>query len=293
MNHEHLLILPFDHRSSFSKNLFGWSGELSTGQKKRISEYKEIVYKGFLEVAEKQTERKHYGILVDQDFGNSILKDAKKKGVTVTMPAEKSGQDAFTFNYGNAFGAWIEKIKPDYVKILVRYHPENKDVNKTQLERLARLNEYCKKHGHKIMFELLVPATEKDMKLAKTDKNYDTKIRPIRTVQAIKELKKAIEPELWKMEGFSRADWKKILKVIGKNTEVIVLGRGQDEKSVEKWLKDAATFDQIVGFAVGRTIFFKPLEEYLAKKITKKQAIANIGKNYLKFIKLWQKSKKS
>jgi 5-dehydro-2-deoxygluconokinase len=292
MNHEHLLILPFDHRSSFSKNLFGWCGDLSEKQEKRISEYKEIVYKGFLEVAKNQTHKKHYGILVDQDFGNNILKDAKKSGYTVTMPVEKSGQEAFTFNYGNAFGKWIEKIKPDYVKILVRYHPENKAVNKIQLQRLSRLNDYCKSHGHKMMFELLVPASVNDMKLAKTEKNYDVKIRPVRTVQAIKELKTAIQPDLWKMEGFSKADWKKVLSAIDKNSEVIVLGRGQDEKSVETWLKDAATFDQIIGFAVGRTIFFKPLKDFLAKKITKKQAIAGIGKNYFKFVKIWLKAKK-
>jgi myo-inositol catabolism protein IolC len=293
MNHEPILMLPFDHRSSFSKKLFGWKGELSKKQKQQISDYKEIVYKGFEEVSKSKANKKHYGMLVDQTYGAAILKDAKKKGYTVTMPVEKSGQKAFTFNYGNAFGKWIEKIKPSYVKILIRYHPENVEINKIQLKRLARLNDYCNNHGHKMMLELLVPATDKDMKRAKTDKVYDTKIRPLRSVQAIKELRKVIQPQLWKMEGFSKEDWKKVLKALGKETEVIILGRGQDEKSVEKWLKDAATFDQIVGFAVGRTIFFKPLQDHLAKKITKKQAIARIGKNYSHFVTLWQKAKKS
>ncbi|MDF1497003.1 MAG: DUF2090 domain-containing protein [Patescibacteria group bacterium] len=292
MNHEPLLILPFDHRSSFSKHLFGWSGELSKKQKQQISDYKDIVYQGLVEVASGKPNKKHFGILVDQDYGTPILKDAKKRGFTVTMPAEKSGEEAFTFNYGNAFGKWIEKIKPDYVKILVRYNPQNTEINKIQLKRLSRLNDYCKSHGHKMMFELLVPATEKDIKLAKTAKAYDTKIRPIHTIKAIKEIKKAIQPELWKMEGFSKADWKKVLKALGKDTEVIVLGRGQDQKSVEKWLGDAASFDQIVGFAVGRTVFFKPLQDLLAKKITKKQAITRIANNYSHFVNLWQKAKK-
>lgn len=293
MNHQPLYILPFDHRSSFSKNLFGYKGDLSSKQQAKISEYKEIVYRGFMEVAKSAQNAKHYGILVDQDYGNPILKDAKKRGYTVTMPVEKSGQKAFTFNYGNDFGKWIEKIKPDYVKILVRYHPANKDINKIQLKRLARLNDYCKKHGHKMMFELLVPATEADMKKAKNPANYDTKIRPIRTVQAIREIKKVIKPELWKMEGFSKSDWKKVLKALGKNTEVIILGRGQSDKKVEKWLKDAASFEQIIGFAVGRTIFFKPLEDHLAKLITKKQAISRISKNYQHYIQIWKKAKKA
>ncbi|MBD3281628.1 DUF2090 domain-containing protein [Candidatus Uhrbacteria bacterium] len=293
MTHEPLLILPFDHRSSFSRKLFGWEGELNRKQKQQISDYKNIVYQGFLEVAKDMPHPKHFGILVDQEYGTPILKDAKKRGYTVTMPVEKSGQKAFTFNYGNEFGKWIEKIKPDYVKILVRYHPANKDINKIQLKRLSRLNAYCKKHGHKMMFELLVPATDADMKRAKTAKVYDKKIRPLRTVQAIREIKKAIQPELWKMEGFGKADWTKVLKVLGKDTEIIVLGRGQDEVNVKRWLQAAAEFNQIIGFAIGRTIFFRPLQEYLAKRITKKQAIDKIAGNYQKFIKLWTKAKAS
>lgn len=293
MTHEPLLILPFDHRSSFSKKLFGFEGELNRKQKQQISDYKTIVYQGFLQVAKDAPHPKHFGILVDQEYGTPVLKDAKKRGHTVTMPVEKSGQKAFTFNYGNTFGKWIEKIKPDYVKILVRYHPSNKEINLIQLKRLSRLNTYCKKNGHKMMFELLVPATDADMKRAKTARAYDTKIRPQRTIQAIREIKKAIQPDLWKMEGFSKADWKKVLKVLGKDSEVIVLGRGQNEIKVQKWLQAAANFNQIVGFAIGRTIFFKPLQDHLAKKITKKQAIQQIADNYNKFIKIWRKYKKT
>ncbi len=288
-----LLILPFDHRSSFSKNLFNWEGELNAKQNKQISLYKTIVYKGFLMAVKSIKNKKHFGILVDQDYGTQILQDAKKKGFTITMPVEKSGQKAFTFNYGKSFGVWIEKIKPDYVKVLVRYNPNDKEINKIQLSRLAKLNDYCKKHGHKIMFELLVPASEKDLKKVKTESNYDSKLRPIYTIKAIKEIKKAIQPELWKMEGFSKSDWKKVLQVIGKDADVIILGRGQSDKKVEKWLKDAASFNQIVGFAVGRTIFFEPLEKLKDKKITQKQAIEKIGKNYSKYIDLWRKAKKS
>ncbi len=142
-----------------------------------------------------------------------------------------------------------------------------------------------------MMFELLVPATDADMKRAKTAKEYDTKIRPQRTVQAILEIKKAIQPDLWKMEGFSKTDWKKVLKVLSKDTEVIVLGRGQNEANVKKWLTAAAHFDQIIGFAIGRTIFFKPLQDHLAKKTTKKQAIDSIANNYNKFIRIWSKAK--
>ena len=40
------------------------------------------------------------GILVDEQFGAAILRDAADKGFITASPAEKSGQDEFDFEYG-------------------------------------------------------------------------------------------------------------------------------------------------------------------------------------------------
>ncbi len=40
------------------------------------------------------------------------------------MPAEKSGQDDFDFEYGDAFGEHIEQFDPTFCKVLVRYNVE-------------------------------------------------------------------------------------------------------------------------------------------------------------------------
>src|SRR4029079_10917257 len=42
-----LYILPFDHRSSFEKSLFGWSGALAREQTARIAATKRVIYDGF------------------------------------------------------------------------------------------------------------------------------------------------------------------------------------------------------------------------------------------------------
>ena len=44
------------------------------------------------------------------------------------MPVEKSGQNEFDFDYGEDFGAHIEKFDPDFSKVLVRYNPEDDPV---------------------------------------------------------------------------------------------------------------------------------------------------------------------
>ncbi|PIP60149.1 hypothetical protein COX00_04750, partial [Candidatus Uhrbacteria bacterium CG22_combo_CG10-13_8_21_14_all_47_17] len=75
------------------------------------------------------------------------------------------------------------------------------------------------------------------------------------------------------------------------NARVIVLGRGEDETHVRTWLRDAASFDQIIGFAVGRTVFAKPLKVYIEKRITKKVCIERISKNFSSLVRLWSKER--
>ena len=42
-----LYILPFDHRSSFAKGLFGWKGPLTQEQTERIVQSKAVIYDAF------------------------------------------------------------------------------------------------------------------------------------------------------------------------------------------------------------------------------------------------------
>jgi hypothetical protein len=42
-----LYVLPFDHRSSFEKTLFGWNGPLSQEQTDRIAASKRVIYDAF------------------------------------------------------------------------------------------------------------------------------------------------------------------------------------------------------------------------------------------------------
>ncbi len=59
------------------------------------------------------------------------------------MPVEKSGQNEFDFEYGDDFGAHIEKFDPDFSKVLVRYNPDDDtEMNERQLERLKRLADW-------------------------------------------------------------------------------------------------------------------------------------------------------
>jgi myo-inositol catabolism protein IolC len=118
-----LYILPFDHRSSFQSKMFGWKSPLSDAQTAEIAGAKQVVYDGFLAALAGGIPREKAGILVDEQFGAAILRDATSKSIITACPAEKSGQDEFDFEYGDDFAGHIEKFDPTFCKVLVRYNP--------------------------------------------------------------------------------------------------------------------------------------------------------------------------
>src|SRR5580704_6322611 len=167
-----LYILPFDHRGTFQEKMFGWKGALTPAQTADIAAAKQVIYDGFKAALAAGVPQQKAGILVDEQFGGAILQDAAKHGYSTSCPAEKSGQDEFDFEYGEDFGAHIDKYSPTFCKVLVRYNPEGEKVlNQRQAARLKRLSDYLHGKGKSMfMFELLVPAEKAQMDKVKGDK---------------------------------------------------------------------------------------------------------------------------
>jgi 5-dehydro-2-deoxygluconokinase len=286
-----LYILPFDHRGSFQKGMFGWSGTLSTEQTAQIAATKRVIYDGFKAAVAGGVAKDCAGILVDEQFGAAILDDAAKAGFITAAPAEKSGQDEFDFEYGEEFGRHIERFAPTFCKVLVRYNPEGEpSLNQRQAARLRRLSDFLHGGQRRFMFELLVPAEPAQLSRVRGDKKaYDRELRPGLMVTSIHEMQDAgVEPDLWKIEGLDRReDCVKVVEAArrGGRHEVgcIILGRGEDEKKVQEWLSTAAGVPGFIGFAVGRTTFWDPLMAWRGGKMSREEAVAEIARRY----RLW------
>jgi myo-inositol catabolism protein IolC len=292
-----LYIQPFDHRGSFQTGLFGWKAPLSESQINEIADAKQIIYDGFRAALAGGAPAARAGILVDEQFGAAILRDAKAKGITTACPVEKSGQEEFDFEYGEDYQRHIEAFGPTFCKALVRYNPEgDRALNLRQAARLKRLSDYLARANHSLfMFELLVPAEKAQLERLKGDrKAYDLEIRPRLMVEAIRELQAAgVEPDLWKIEGLDRReDCQKIVATArsgGRNhVGCIVLGRGEDDRKVREWLSVAAEVPGFMGFAVGRTVFWDPLVAWHAGKSTRDEAAARIASRYREFVNLFE-----
>ncbi|MFQ5752409.1 MAG: 2-deoxy-5-keto-D-gluconate 6-phosphate aldolase domain-containing protein [bacterium] len=291
-----LFVMPFDHRGSFQAKMFDIKGrQPTTEETEMIAAYKRIVYDGFLMALEQGAPKDKAAILVDEQFGAACALDALQKGIKVAMPAEKSGQNEFDFDYGEQFAAHIEKFNPTFVKVLVRYNVEgDEQMNKRQAARLARLSEYCHSNNRQFIFELLVPATDAQLDRVGGDKKkYDTSIRPGLMEKAIAELQSAgIEPDVWKLEGLENADDYKAIVAQTRsdgrdNVGIIVLGRGENAEKVRHWLTEGANVDGVIGFAVGRTVFWDALAGYRARSHDRDEAVAMVAKNYKGFVDLF------
>ena len=297
-----LYILPFDHRGSFVTKMFGWHGELTLAQTAEVAAAKQVIYDGFKAAIADGAPKDKAGILVDERFGEKILHDAKANGFTTACPAEKSGQDEFEFEYGDDFAKHIEKIRPTFCKVLVRYNAEgDAGLNQRQATRLKKLSDYLhSKSESRFMFELLVPAEEAQLEQVKGDKKaYDLELRPKLMVQTITQLQDAgVEPDVWKIEGLDRReDCEAIVFVAqrGGREKVgcIVLGRGEDDRKGREWLTTAAGVKGFIGFAVGRTDFWAPLVNFRTGKATREAAVAEIARRYRQFVDIFEHARSS
>jgi myo-inositol catabolism protein IolC len=292
-----LYLLPFDHRHSYITGMCHFTLPLTDAQRAGVSSSKRVIYDGFLQAVRGGVPKDRAGILVDEEFGAEILRDAVRDGYVTAMSTETSGSDEFEFEYGSAFAAHIAAFAPTFAKVLVRYNPDgDAALNQRQTARLKQLSDYCRGANQRLMFELLVPATPPQLDRVHGDSAaYDLRLRPTLMVTAIRTLQDAgVEPDVWKVEGLDlREDCERIVAIArrdGRNgVGCIVLGRGADEKKVVAWLVTAASVAGFIGFAVGRTTFWDPVADYLAHRASREDAVSRIAARYTEWVTLFEK----
>ena len=295
-----LYILAFDHRGSFTKR-FGVKGDPTAEDNQHFADGKHLIFEGIEAALARGADPSVTGALVDEQFGGptEVPQQAKARGIKLAMPAEKSGQKEFDFEYGDAFGDHIERYDPDFSKVLVRYNTDgDTEMNKRQAERLRRLSDWLHANDRKLLFELLVPPEEAQLASVDGDsERYDAELRPDLMIRAIRELQDAgIEADVWKIEGVDeRADSERIATQCregGRDRVVcVVLGRGADDDKVDDWLRAGAPVDGYVGFAIGRSIWGDPLKGWIESALSREDAASQIADNYLRFIEVYTAAK--
>ncbi len=293
-----LYILAFDHRGSFQKKFFGIQGEPDAEQTAIIADAKHLIFEGMLQAVSAGADPSVTGVLVDEQFGSTVPEEAHQHGLKLAMPAERSGQNMFDFQYGDEFGEHIERFGPDFTKVLVRYNPDgDAEENRVQLGKLKRLSDWLVAHDRKFLFELLVPAEPAQLAAVGDDADrYDAELRPELMRRAIADIQDVdIVVDIWKIEGVDeRSDCEMLVKQArtgGRDGVVcVVLGRGANDDKVDQWLQAAAGVDGFVGFAIGRSIWWDPLKAYVDGKIERSAGAKQISENFLRFVQVYERA---
>lgn len=291
-----LFVLPFDHRGSFMEEMFGVLGRPTEEEKERVRAFKKIIYEGFKIAIDRGAVPKASGaILVDEEFGDEILQDAKKNGYRFAICAEKSGQKEFELEFGEKFAQHIDKYRPEFVKVLVRYNPDDDaNLNERQIEKLKALSDFCCEERYKLMLEPLVLPTEKQLEIVEGNKEaYDLEMRPQLMELMMEEMQGGgVEPSVWKIEGVEeKEDYEMLVEQArsgGRKADVIILGRHASDEQVKRWLEVGAQVEGVTGFAVGRTIFWDPLVECREGRVAPERASEMIASRFVYFYKTFK-----
>ena len=289
-----LLILAMDHRDSFAK-LFGVSdGEASPADEAAMRAAKLLIYHGVRD-ARSQLDAGQAGVLVDEELGAAVLREARDDRLVVAMPVEKSGQKLFELQYGDDTEAHIEEFAPDYVKVLVRMNPaDSPDDTEHQLAGLANLSTLLIRRGTPFLYELLVPATDEQLKQVGSQQAYDRDLRPALVTEVIATNQQAgVEPTLWKIEGLDATaaarDVVAAAKAGGRTADCIVLGRDAPKDVLDHWLAVAAPVPGFVGFAIGRSIWEDALKIH-RRDSDDARLVETVRDNYLHFARTYLES---
>jgi myo-inositol catabolism protein IolC len=287
--HDPLLIMAMDHRASFGKTLFGVVDDRPTdAQVAAMERAKQVIYAGLRAVVDVGGQP---AVLVDERYGHAVVDEAQRDGVVLAVPVERSGQDWFGYEWGDQWRDHLNRVRPDFAKILVRDNPAfNAADRKAQFAALRELSEELHKLEIPLLYELLVPGTAAQLDSVGQDKDrYDADVRPTLEVQVIAENQQAgVEPSIWKIEGLETADAASAvvaqIRAGGRSdVDAILLGRDAPRDRLLHWIDIAAPIDGFVGFAIGRSIWEDAIAALTEGKVDEAGATSLIAEEYASY----------
>ena len=176
-----LYLLAFDHRGSFEKDLFHATPPISDEVRAGISDAKALIFEGFEQAVSRGAPRNCAGVLVDEEFGAAVARQAKAGGHVLAMPAERSGQAEFELQYGDDFASHIEAFDPTFTKVLVRYNPEgDAALNARQASAVGAAERLAARAGASFPLRIArcPPPPEQLERCGGDQHRYDDEIRP-------------------------------------------------------------------------------------------------------------------
>jgi myo-inositol catabolism protein IolC len=254
--------------------------------RQRIPEVKELIVDAFLAARVQSPQVAAAGaLLLDTQYGAAAIARAIREGVTTGSPAERAG--SFPLEWPAA--DFSSRLPGAFAKVLVKERPDyDPAIRSNQRDKLLELQRWCRAHGRQLLIEVLVPRQDE------ADEEFEESGRPLAIASAIREAYAAgVEPEFWKIEGTTSADGARIVDAAiaeRPRSRLIILGKNADPALIGRWFASAASCRTAAGFAIGRSVFWKPGVAFLQGTATAEQAVAAMTETYLALVEAWNRA---
>jgi 5-dehydro-2-deoxygluconokinase len=273
---EQLLALAIDHRIQLEA-----IADRVGAPHSKINDFKRLAIAAIAKVA---GGRPGFGTLLDDTYGREAMFDAAKLGLWVGRPLEEPGSRPLRFEFTQDVGArLVEWPVRHTIKCLAFYHPDDPpELKSEQAQKLRTLYEAARKVGRELLVEIIAGkhGVLDDMTIA----------RAMAELYAL-----GIKPDWWKLEPQTTGQaWTNISATITKNDPycrgIVLLGLEAPEAELAKAFALTKGQSLVKGFAVGRTIFAKPAEAWLAQKSSDAEAITDMASRFGNLVDLWTKA---
>jgi 5-dehydro-2-deoxygluconokinase len=274
----YLMALAIDHRAQLEK----LADEVPVSRLK-IGEFKLLAVAAAVRVQEchRDLPQGTFGMLIDGTYGRDALFRAVEYGLWIGRPVEEPGSRPLEFEGGGSLGSKLAEWPLVHtIKCLAFYHPDDPVEMRTKQDReLLRLADAARASGHEFLVEIIA------------GKHGEVNDETVAVVLAHL-YRLGIRPDWWKLEPQrTAAAWNKIAAVVAEYDRscrgILMLGLEAPEDQLKEAFLTAAPCSIVRGFAVGRSIFAEPAQQWLSGTITDAAAIEAMAGSFGQLVDAW------
>ncbi len=270
-------VFAFDHRIQLE--------EMEGATPEKIGAFKELCLDAAGQVADGQP---GYGLLCDSRLGRDALYKAAGQGLWIGHPVEWPGSRPLELEpeLGADFGGLAQWPTEHVVKCLCFYHPDDSaEMKAAQEDVVKRLFAASRRNGLEFLLEVIPSKVG----------TVTTETTPA-IIQRFYDL--GVFPDWWKLEPLKTdTDWAAVVDAITRNDAntrgIVVLGLDAPAEELSASFAQAAKFDLVKGFAVGRTIFGDAARAWMTGSMDNDAAIAMMANRYRDLCEVWDKAREA
>lgn len=268
-----VMALAIDHRSQLEA-----IADKAGAPRERIAAFKQLALDAALRVA---SGAPGFGMLLDGTYGRQALFRAADHDLWIARPVERPGSRPLAFEMADLGAHLAEWPVTQTAKCLCFYHPDDPEPLRLEQEAaLLRLADACRTLGRELLLEIIAGPhgkLERDTLARVLGRLYDLGIRPA----------------WWKLEPQpGAAAWAAIGDVVRARDPycrgVLVLGLALPAEELMRCFTEAATEEQVRGFAVGRTIFGEAAAGWFAGRTGDDEARDMMAERFAAMVAAWR-----